>query len=551
MSGSTFNWVETSHVPDWTIPSNWDNITQGQTPALTVPGSLDIVQFSTTALNMSGVAEAAYFDQITMLGGTIGVQQAVVTGYLDMWSGELDVTSTLAVGTSGQWTNLNVGSHVVVNAQAVTLGAGAIGLWGTAGPGSGGTFYTANLTTGGEIGVDANSMLEVGSGHAAVPGAITIDPGYVIDSVGGGDLVGNIVNNGLIECSSAEFWLYNQTFTVSGTGVVDIPVNGTVYSSDVFASSGQTIAMDGDALFNNAGTVLSGDTVVMSGGGNTLLLQGEMDATIYGFNPTDTLLVDWPGSVSIGSFDGNNLELVSTTGSVTTLHFGDLSAGDTWTADPYGGVHPYGYQTLSLALACFAAGSRISTPNGPVAVEDLREGDDVMTVSGRPRPIKWIGYRILDCRRHPNADRVQPIRIAPHAFALNQPRRPLLLSPDHAVYTDNVLIPIKCLLNGKTIAQIEAGRITYYHVELASHDVILAEDLPVESYLETGSRAVFDNSGLPILLHPEFNQDAGAIWEALACAPLVVSAADLAPLRDRLASRAAELAVDWREALSA
>jgi hypothetical protein len=99
-----------------------------------------------------------------------------------------------------------------------------------------------------------------------------------------------------------------------------------------------------------------------------------------------------------------------------------------------------------------------------------------------------------------------------------------LLSPDHAVFVEGVLIPIKFLVNGHTITQIEVDSIMYYHVELPHHDVILAEGLPVESYLETGGRGSFENGGGPIALHPNFATDearVGAIWRRNACAPLL------------------------------
>ena len=35
---------------------------------------------------------------------------------------------------------------------------------------------------------------------------------------------------------------------------------------------------------------------------------------------------------------------------------------------------------------------------------------------------------------------------------------------------------------------------TYYHVELSTHDVILAEGLATESYLDTGNRAAFESA---------------------------------------------------------
>jgi len=47
--------------------------------------------------------------------------------------------------------------------------------------------------------------------------------------------------------------------------------------------------------------------------------------------------------------------------------------------------------------------------------------------------------------------------------------------------------------------------VTYYHVELDDHDLLLAEGLPVESYLDTGDRSNFENGGGPIALHPDFS----------------------------------------------
>jgi hypothetical protein len=68
------------------------------------------------------------------------------------------------------------------------------------------------------------------------------------------------------------------------------------------------------------------------------------------------------------------------------------------------------------------------------------------------------------------------------------PRRDLLLSPDHAVYVDGALIPIRYLINGRSIVPTASRTVIYYHLELPRHDVLLAEGLPAESYLDTGNR---------------------------------------------------------------
>jgi collagen type I alpha len=128
-----------------------------------------------------------------------------------------------------------------------------------------------------------------------------------------------------------------------------------------------------------------------------------------------------------------------------------------------------------IVLACFAAGTRIQTTNGPVAVEDLHPGDLIEARFGGVMPAVWIGRRRVDCRRHPRPAEVWPIRICASAFGDGVPARVLLLSPDHSVFVDHVMIPIKYLINGSTIAHEPCDEVTYFHVELARHDVVLAE----------------------------------------------------------------------------
>lgn len=182
------------------------------------------------------------------------------------------------------------------------------------------------------------------------------------------------------------------------------------------------------------------------------------------------------------------------------------------------------------AAACYARGTRIATPMGDMAIECLNVGDDVLTVAGWQR-IVWIGRRRIDCTRHPHPRKVWPVRIRAHAFGAGSPRRDLLVSPHHALFLNDVLIPAYCLIDGDLVMQHPVAEIEYFHIELLRHDVVFAEGLPAETYLDTGDRMAFRNGGGVIALHPDF---AGRVWESKACAPLKVAGPEVEAARSRL-----------------
>jgi hypothetical protein len=121
------------------------------------------------------------------------------------------------------------------------------------------------------------------------------------------------------------------------------------------------------------------------------------------------------------------------------------------------------------------------------------------------------------------------------AFGVGKPQRDLFLSPDHAVFIENVLIPVKYLINGTSIAQVKVAEVMYHHVELAVHDVLIADGLAAESYLDTGDRSNFSNDDGAVVLHPHFSTH---VWEGMGCAKLVVSGREIESVRQRLDARA-------------
>src|SRR5262249_3035686 len=134
------------------------------------------------------------------------------------------------------------------------------------------------------------------------------------------------------------------------------------------------------------------------------------------------------------------------------------------------GLNPgYFGPNFEISVACLLAGTHVLTATGEVPVEALRPGDLVLThgPDGRvARPVKWIGYRRIDIARHKQPMLVAPIRIRAGAVADAVPHRDLLVSPDHAIYIDGVLVCARVLVNGATILRDEGfPEAAYYHVE--------------------------------------------------------------------------------------
>jgi hypothetical protein len=192
-------------------------------------------------------------------------------------------------------------------------------------------------------------------------------------------------------------------------------------------------------------------------------------------------------------------------------------------------------------IPCYMNGSSIRSAAGDVAVEDLRAGDKVVVVrKGRKRlePVKWIGRTAVDLSTHAHVEDAAPIRIRANAIAKGKPARDLFLSPEHCLIIKGRCVSAKLLVNGGSIvSERDHAPFTYYHIELEKHGILLAENTPAESYLDTGNRSVFDNSGSPRVVHPTFTLNASAErWLTDACAPLA-NAAEVEAIWTRLAKR--------------
>lgn len=324
----------------------------------------------------------------------------------------------------------------------------------------------------------------------------------------------------------------------SGSGAVTFKLgNG---ANTVMAGSGDTTGTFGNGantFTGSSGTATltfgSGNNTVTGGTGATSVTFGSGQNSFTNSGGTDTLVLAGPRyQYMVAAVSGGETVTNLTNGGVTTisgvqtLKFNDQT------------------DTAAQALTdnpCFARGTRIATERGDVAVEDIVPGDRVMgLLAGGWVDVVWVGSRRVDVRRHSRPSAVAPIRVAACAFGPGVPRADVVLSPEHAVYLEGVLVPVRHLVNGSTVRQFSAGTIDYFHVETARHDVLDVQGLPAESFLDTGNRGAFAGEVASLVRD---DRAAASAWADKACAPLVTGG----PMLDKLKAKIAR----WADAAAA
>lgn len=253
-------------------------------------------------------------------------------------------------------------------------------------------------------------------------------------------------------------------------GVVDAEMNADPVGTGTTMHPGDTVDLDGNGSFES---VYEGRFNFTSGS-NYLLGDGTS------VNASAVIIEISTAGISkyyLMIHDNHALDL--DTSDIQSVTFGtSLSTSPNTIGSRFDDADDY-------IIVCFAQGTRIKTSKGEIAIEDLSEGDMVITRDHGYQPIRWIKSRTV--KGHGD---FAPIEFAPGAIGNENTLR---LSPNHRVLyqdvhaellfgTSDVLIAAKHLVNDDTIRVAPCEEVTYYHMLFDQHEIVWSEGAATESY---------------------------------------------------------------------
>ncbi|QFT82807.1 hypothetical protein FIU89_19450 [Roseovarius sp. THAF27] len=269
----------------------------------------------------------------------------------------------------------------------------------------------------------------------------------------------------------------NEFAVATGSNVNDSPGQS---SFDYPPNSSRDLIVTSNAGDSDPNLFELGETydVQYSGPGGTHLLD---DAVVIRSDPA-------PGDGGIIVFEGANGN-----GDPAQVVWSPDFDLETWYFDNFTNGQPPKFfasdqnTSYTHTVNCFAAGTLLETPSGPRPVEHLRPNDRVLTRNDGARRILWTGARTM-----PGDGPACPVRFVPGILGNT---RPLRLSQQHRVAirswkaellfgTPEVLVPAKALVGQPGITFAPCRSVTYVHLLLEDHQLVLAEGgAPCETIL--------------------------------------------------------------------
>lgn len=281
---------------------------------------------------------------------------------------------------------------------------------------------------------------------------------------------------------------------ISG-GDDDDTLLGGAGNDQIMGGSGNDFLDGGDGNDQLRGD--SGDDIFVAASGNDVSRCGDDADTFKGFD-NDAENVVFGGA---GGNDNDTLDLTGTAGDGTLKV--EIIRPDS-DGNGFDGIVRYFdgdgqktgdvvFENIENIIPCFTPGTRIATPRGEVAVEDLREGDRVITRDNGLQEIRWVGARALGAADMETAPHLRPVLVRAGALGHGLPERDMLVSPQHrllltseraALYFGEreVLAAARHLTGMEGIDEVRANGTTYIHFMCDRHEVVLSDGAWTESF---------------------------------------------------------------------
>ncbi|MCP1167871.1 Hint domain-containing protein [Limimaricola litoreus] len=255
---------------------------------------------------------------------------------------------------------------------------------------------------------------------------------------------------------------------------------------------------DDDTLFGGAGDDMLDagidDDTVFGGTGNDTIIGGQGTDLLFGDDDRDDFFGGNGGDRVFGGEGGDDYDTLDLTGSESGVDRIEYTSDDREDGVVYfkDGT-TMRFEEIENVVPCFTPGTVIATPRGERLVEELREGDRIITRDNGIQEIRWVGHKQVGPKQFLTSPHLKPVMIRAGALGNGLPERDMMVSPNHRVllsgeraqlyFEDSeVLAAAKHLIGSKGIHSVDVPRTSYIHFMFDRHEVVLSNGAWTESF---------------------------------------------------------------------
>ena len=248
-----------------------------------------------------------------------------------------------------------------------------------------------------------------------------------------------------------------------------------------------------------------GDDTITGGSGNDTIDGGIGNDNLSGGDDRDIFINVNANDVVDGDAGGDDYDILDLTGSApdggslnVTINGPDSNGNGfdgfvTYFDEDGNETGTLNFSEIEEIVPCFTPGTLIATPRGEVRVEELQEGDRVITRDNGIQEIRWVGQKALTGAELTRAPHLRPVLIRQGALGNGLPERDMMVSPNHRVLVANdktalyfeeseVLVAAKHLTGLDGVDIVDVSWTTYIHIMFDQHEVILSDGAWTESF---------------------------------------------------------------------